>query len=299
MATATETLISSAPPSSQATRRAMAILLAINAIPLLVLPIVIGLVNGREFSSEDLLPYLLSGLLSVLPAQLFLLAFWMAFGAWPDRWRSVSIFVIAVACGLYFGLSFAVVYLLTEGTASEPDAWIRLFVVIIMTPITVSGLLWMLSAIFIIPAWCFGYEIGLRSESPLPQPGSVSERKTFSLLQLLIWTAQVALPLGALNLLLTITEDRAMALRMIIPFLTVLFICTPLTVAMLTPRLSRGPILASGLWCLFAAAALWAIPSPIRYQFVPWQAVFVFAVTIAGNLVAFRWIGFCWRVKAA
>jgi hypothetical protein len=302
MATATDTLSGPVPQLSAtprlATSRAMTILLAINAIPLLVLPIVIGLVNGRQYNQTDLLPHLLLGLISILPAQLFLLAFWMAFGAWPNRWRSVSIFAITVICGLYFGLSFATVSLITIPTARQPDAWIMIFVVIVMTPIMTSGLLWMLSAIFIIPAWCFGYEINHRSSAPPTQRPIADVKRTFSLLQLIIWTAQVALPLGALNLFLTITLDRAAALRMIVPFLVVLISGTPLAVALLAPRLSRGPIVLACTWCLVVALAIWTIPGS-QYDIVPFQAVFIFALTIATNLLALRQLGFRWQPRAA
>jgi hypothetical protein len=276
------------------TNRAMAILLVINAIPLLILPFVAAIANERLFTPRDLILFFVVGFISIFPAQLFLLAFWMEFGAWPNRRRCVSIFAITVACGLYLGLSLATVKAITPAP-SQPDIWLKFFVLTVMAPIMSSGLLWMLSAILTIPSWFAGYEINLRASSAPAQRQPAIINRSFSLTQLITLTAQIAIPLWALNFFLTLTEDRVAALGMVMPFLLVLLCGAPLTVALLKPKLSPSAIIAASLWCTLIAAALWAIPS--QFQYVPWQGVFVFALTIASNLVALRRLGFGWRPR--
>jgi hypothetical protein len=282
-------------PARVPTHRAIGILIALNALPTLLIPVLIGLVNGGQFSDRAWLPYLLITLIAIIHAQLFLLAFWLSFGGWPKRWRTLGVFSITIACGLYLGLTVAVSSMLSVGAAAELHSWILAFVLLFMTPLVASGVLWMLSSIFILPAWWFGFEIAQPAAAALP---AERPKRTFEISQLLIWTAQVALPLGSLNIFLTIWEDRMGALRTIAPFLAVLISGTPLAVALLIPKISARFILVSCAWCLAVGAMLWVIPISWTIA-VPWQTVFVFAIMIAANLIALRQLGFCWQVRVA
>jgi hypothetical protein len=296
MSTTTNTLLQPITTRASAllsTGRALVILLALNAIPLLLLPIFIG-VSFFSAHPLDRVHLVVIALGAMIQAQLFLLAFWMAFGAWPQQWRSLSIFAITIACGLYFGLTYAAVAIISLPQARERDAWLMMFVVIVLSPIIASGLLWMLNAIFIIPAWCCGYEINLHSEAlPTRQP-----KRSFTIPQLIIWTAQVALPLGSLNIFLTLTEDRAAALRMISPLLLVLISGTPLAIVLLKRQLSPTLVVIASIWCLIIAAAIGAQPPSQGYAAL-WPTVFIYALTIAANLIALRKLNFCWHPRAA
>ncbi len=296
MSTTTSTLLQPETTRASAllsTGRALVFLLALNAIPLLLLPVFIGV----SFFSAHLLDrvhLVVIALAATIQAQLFLLAFWMAFGAWPQHWRSLSIFAITIASGLYFGVTNAAVSIISIPQARERDSLIMMFVFVVLSPIIASGLLWMLNAIFLIPAWCCGYEINLRSDAPRTQ----HPKRTFSIPQLIVWTAQVALPLGSLNIFITFTGDRAFALRMIYPFLVVLISGTPLAIVLLKRKLSPTLVAMATIWCLFLAAAIGTQPPSQSYTAL-WPTVVIYALTIAANILALRQLNFCWQPRAA
>lgn len=240
------------------------------------------------------------GLMSVMEAQLFLLAFWLSFGGLPRRWRSLLVFGLAAGGGLALGASIVAVFWIwnfsyIEGATIEQ----YLLYVLVPAPLMAGVLLWVTNALFVIPAWYFGAEVGLRRESPLAGLPLVTKRdRTFGIGQILSWTAQVAVPLGLLNLMVMISPSPGNVYWSILQFAMIIACCTPLAVGLLMPQPSFV-FLAVALGWVFCVAYFLTAPSGLWSFPRPWWSYVISGLTAGLNLAVLRGLGFCWQPRRA
>jgi hypothetical protein len=237
--------------------------------------------------------YLLPIVFAIMFGQLFLLAFWMAFGSWPSRWRSLFIFAITSGGGLAFGIAVAIIEYVQGWDDGFSIAIDDLILMAVAIPIFASALVWITNAIFSVPAWYFSSEISRRISAMNARPQS----RIFGVSQLFIWMGQVAIPLGLLQAFCVLTDDQDNLLTLVAPYLLVMTCATPLAVGLLKPRFSIVVFGATCIWSLATAVTFELVTGDDWRETLPgWSFLFLCA-TIAANLLALRRMGLCWQPR--
>jgi hypothetical protein len=239
--------------------------------------------------------YLIPALFAVVLGQLFLLAFWMSFGSWPRRWRSLVIFAITSGVGLVFGIGAAAIEFIEgwdDGFSIAVDDLILMAVII---PIFAATFIWITNALFALPAWYFPYEISRR----ISETSVKLQPPTFGMVQLFIWMGQVAIPLGLLQAITLLTDSEEDLFILVAPYVFLMTCVTPISIAALKPRFS---------FIDYGIACLWSLTAAVTYEFAVsddwlealpgWSFLFL-CLTIATNLFVLRCMGLGWRPRIA
>lgn len=230
-----------------------------------------------------------------LETQIFLLAFWLSFGGVPRRWRGLSVFLVAMLLGFGVAMGLFSIAVLNREESLDPD--FPLSAILVTIPIFVIAALWVMNAVYVIPAWFFGMEIRFPgSEAVLAIPP-----RTFGIVQLFTWTAQLALPLGLLNVMMVLDNgDVALTYWSLAPFAAILLCCTPLLIVLLTPRLSAAWLLLAFVWVGLIAGVIALLPPN-------WEAsahlasppLLTNVVVVVANCIALRSMQLRWSPRAA
>jgi hypothetical protein len=268
--------------------RPIGVLLAVNSLSLPGFLLAIYFVD--DTSANAIVNYLQFFFGHALETQIFLLAFWLSLGGVPRRWRALSAFVIAMFLGFGLGIGIVSIAVLKNEEPLDPDY--PLGAMIVMIPIFVLAALWVINAVYVIPAWFFGMEIAVPGNKPM----LATRSRTFGIAQLFSWTAQAALPLGLLNVMMVLDNGNdAATYWSLAPFVAVLLCCTPLLIVLLTPRLSIVLIFLTLVWTGLIAASISILPSS-------WEAsvhlnsapLLVNVVVVVANCIALRWMKLRW-----
>jgi hypothetical protein len=238
--------------------------------------------------------YLLPALFAIVLGQLFLLAFWMSFGSWPRRWRSLMIFAITSGLGFVFGITAAAIEYVQgwdDGFSIAVDDLILMAVII---PIFATTFIWITSALFAIPAWYCGSEVRRRNS----EAGVKPQLRTFGVIQLLVWMGQVAVPLGLLQAIALLTDREEDLFVLVTPYVFLIVCATLVAIATL-----RSPFSL----IVFGTACLWSLTTAVVYVFavsddwleaLPGWSFLFFCLSIAVNLLVLRFLGLSWQPRS-
>lgn len=271
------------------------VLVSVNSlsVPAMLAAVLIADLGSQPNRYEIFYGYVIPFIAAIMYSQLIGLAFWMSFGSWPTRWRSLLIFSITVFLGLILGLGVGVIDRWNHWESRESSRAMEIFVIALGVPIFAAALVWMANAIYVIPAWYFGYEIGLRDRVTT----SRRQNRTFGVAQMLSWTAQCAIPLGMLKAISFLGSDGEKVTELIAPSLLLFCCCTPLMVFMLKSRFSSVLLAAAWAW-FFLVGVIWGyFADGIKAEILPAWCIVVACFTMTANMLALRWLNLQWRPK--